>query len=35
MRTIGDTIKHLRIEAGLIQTQLGEKLHLSNQAISK
>ncbi|MFL8952290.1 helix-turn-helix domain-containing protein [Helcococcus kunzii] len=35
MRTIGDTIKHLRIEAGLSQTQLGEKLHLSNQAISK
>lgn len=35
MKTIGEKIKELRISAGMNQTQLAEKLSLTNQAISK
>ncbi|MGT2756812.1 helix-turn-helix domain-containing protein [Streptococcus ovuberis] len=35
MHTIGQKIKALRLKTGLSQTQLAEKLGLSNQAISK
>lgn len=35
MQTIGDKIKKLRQNIGMSQTELAEKLHISNQAISK
>lgn len=35
MHTIGNKIKQLRLKIGLSQTQLAEKLGLSNQAVSK
>ncbi|XCY64159.1 helix-turn-helix transcriptional regulator [Streptococcus iniae] len=35
MKTIGDRIKELRLNAGLTQTQLAEKLAITNQAVSK
>ena len=34
-RTLGETLKTLRTQAGLTQTELGEKLSISAQAISK
>lgn len=35
MTTIGDKIRKLRLGKGLSQTQLAEKLAISNQAVSK
>ncbi|SNU87154.1 DNA-binding protein [Streptococcus merionis] len=35
IKTIGEQIKHLRLDAGLSQTQLAERLGISNQAVSK
>lgn len=35
MKTIGEKIKELRLEKGISQTDLSEKLSLSNQAVSK
>ena len=34
-RTLGETLKTLRTQAGMTQTELGEKLSISAQAISK
>ena len=34
-KTIGETLKSLRTQAGMTQSELGEKLSISAQAISK
>jgi len=35
MSTIGQRIKEKRIELGLTQAELGEKLHVTDRAVSK
>ncbi len=35
MKTIGEKIKAFRLDAGLSQTQLAQKLGISSQAVSK